>query len=611
MLLPTVLFAPLPLQKSSQVSSIHQKAWLLRIMALEIFSVDDSLLATRTGLTQLLQGLFSLSDDSHTLILSNRSFSLLAGLLGSILQISPREPWIGESLSSKSRKMLNILDIEPLLAPHALHTGEGAPQIQTTRGDTVIDINQLKDILLDKYAAAVSKYSDSADELKEAARYVLNYAADLNIFSEFSGSLHAFLIGCQGAIIATVFKQFDRIHELSGNSHKMLKYLMHGVLDCSDSLAAILMSPCPRLASCLGIALEVLVIRMRDTIMSLDSTADQVVTDVATNLLAKQLDIIWSARQEDGLGIPMYNVLSMYLDVCQSSCTLASDVKSASVNLLYQKMRCVEPIMNDTMSADPGVATAALSAISALLCYDPTSGVADAVHASPLPSRILLDLSNADLKIFTASNPSNQRIAQLYQAKVDFLLDLCMAGQGSARLASVQKMISLQTISKLTACKVFDIIPETGGIVSLMMKGSGLTRQYLHQFIGPCLRVLLVIVGSLSNSDSVNDQVEEFLQAHLGMTDRILKEAGASSSATGWSAGRMEVEEANLIVQIVCILSSNKQRHINSSLHEGIIDLAAKVFLMNSQSYNPLISALHDYRKADLPGQDAEMAYKA
>jgi hypothetical protein len=199
---------------------------------------------------------------------------------------------------------------------------------------------------------------------------------------------------------------------------------------------------------------------------------------------------------------------------------------------------------------------------------------------------------------------------------VDFLLNLTLAGQGQARAVSVQKMVSMQALSKLNSCKIFDLHPEKAGLAATsLVQGVGLTRQYLHQFISPSLRVILSILSTLSQSDNVLKQGHQFLNSHIQLADRILKEAGNSSAAIGWDAGRMEIEEANLIVQIctILVIAGNKvpEIQIHMALHESILDLTSRMFLLNSHSRSPFICCIEDYRIGSKSSLEAEKSCKA
>ena len=193
------------------------------------------------------------------------------------------------------------------------------------------------------------------------------------------------------------------------------------------------------------------------------SSFSQVFSLVATSLLGRQLGLIWGARQQERVRIPMYNTLCIYVDMIRNSKTLGSAVLEESINILYQNMRSLQPIISDSMSAQAPLATSGLMMLAALLSYDPTTGVASEVHSSPLPAKILQDIQDADPRLLSSSAFSSRANADLLEAKVDLLLGLALAGGAGEKTASVQKMVSLQTVAKLSSCKVFDMRPEKAG----------------------------------------------------------------------------------------------------------------------------------------------------
>lgn len=615
-LIPDILFSPLPIQKNSQISAIYHRAWLLRIFAIEIFCADTSSATIRENAIALIKDLFRADRDFEIQSSGNQIYSNLGGMVQFILSHGPSEHWLGERLPAATRKMLDLLDVESLLNPKLLEQGDGASLVSTWRGDIVINIEALKDELLQRYSAAIVNHADLVQNLKDAGRHALEYADKLNHFTEFSGGIQAIVAGCQAAILATVFSKFTMISQACNNLDIVAQYLCMAIQDCTNVILHAFKCSYPRVADNIGIALESLTSRLREVTRIETSHSSHVFSQVSTTLLAKQLEIIWSARQHNTARMPLYNTLSIYLDMSRNSKTLGQTIKEASINILYQGMRSLQPIINDAISSETTIATNGLMTLCALLSFDPTTGVARAIHASPLPTKILQDINDAEPRHLISSYPSSKSFAQLYQSKVDFLLSLTLSGQGQARAVSVQKMVSMQTISKLSSCKIFDLHPEKSGIAATsLVQGVGLTRQYLHQFISPSLRVILSILSTLSQSDNVLKQSHQFLHSHMQLADRIMREAGNSSAAIGWETGRTEIEEANLIVQICTILAVAGNRDsdikLNTAMHESILDLTSRMFVLNSHSRIPFICSVEDYRMGTKSDTEAEKGCKA
>lgn len=630
-LIPDVLFAPLPVQRDSQVSSMYHRAWLLRILAIEIFNADVSSMAIKENVVALLKDLFEVHGEIHT-------HSSLAGMLQGVLARAPKERWLGDNLGIASRKMLTLLDVESLLNPKLLERGEGTSLASTWRGDVVIDTDLLKDELLRRYVVAIANHDDLVENLKEAAKHALEHADDLNHFTEYTGGVQSIASGAQAVVLATAASKFDVILQACENPSIVAQYLCMAIEDCTS----VLERGARGCTDGLGVALECMASRLRDlTRLSgvsggvgasdLDAVyftngADgahesnsQVFSLVATSLLGRQLGLIWGARQQEGVRIPMYNTLCIYVDMIQNSKTLGSAVMEDSINILYQNMRSLQPIIADSMSSQAPLATSGLMMLAALLSYDPTTGVASAVHTSPLPAKILQDIQDADPRMLASSVFSSRANADLLEAKVDLLLNLTLAGQVQSRSSSVQKMVSLQIVPKLSSCKVFDMRPEKSGIgfgSSSSLNSLSSSATYLHQFIGPSLRVILSVMSTLSQSDSVLKQVShQFLETHPQLIDRILKEAGGTGSALGWTRGTIELEEATLVVQISTILAVARAKcsdiRVHRALHEALLDLASKMFVLNARCQAPFVCSVEDYRRSGKVDAAAEKASKA
>ena len=601
-LIPDILFGPLPVQRSSQVASLYHRAWILRILAIEVFSADVGSMAVGEIVIALLKALFEVHG-------SVQFHSSLAGMLKGVLAQAPKERWLGDSLGNSARKMLTQLDAESLLNPKLLEQGEGAALVATWRGDVVIDTDALKDELLSRYVAAVSNNSDLVESLKEAAKHALEHADELNHFTEYTGGVQSIANGAQAVVLATAAGKFDLILQACENPNIVSQYLCMAIQDCTSVLEC-------GASGCmdgLGVALECMASRLREVTSFEVEHSSQVFSLVATSLLGRQLGLIWGARQQESVRIPMYNTLCVYLDMIHNSKKMEAAVKEESINVLYQNMRSLQPLVGDSMSSQVPLATSALMTLAALLSYDPTTGVASSVHSSPLPTKILQDVQDADPRQLASAIFSSRSYADLLEAKVDFLLNLTLAGQSQSRSASVQKMVSLQTIAKLSSCRVFDLKPESSGL------GGNASSQYLHQVVGPSLRVLLSIMSTLSQSESVLKQIsQQFLEAHPQLIDRVLKQAGGTGAALGWALGTIELEEATLVVQISTILAVSRAKFpevkVHPALHEAILDLASRLFVLNSRCQSPFVQSVEDSRRAGgggKAGAATEKAFKA
>lgn len=585
-LIPDILFGPLPVQRSSQVASLYQRAWLLRILAIEVFSADVSSMAVGENVVALLRALFEVHGSVHT-------HSRLADMLKGVLAQAPKERWLGDTLGNTARKMLTQLDAESLLNPKLLEQGEGAALASTWRGDVLIDTDALKDELLCRYVSAISNSNDLVEGLKEAAKHALEHADELNHLTEYMGGVQSISSGAQAIVLATAAGKFELVLQACENPNIVSQYLCMAIQDCTSVLEC----GARGCVDGLGVALECMASRLREVACSDVENSSQVFSLVATSLLGRQLGLIWGARQQENARIPMYNTLCVYLDMIHNSKKLGSAVKEESINILYQNMRSLQPIIGDSMSSQAPLATGALMTLAALISYDPTTGVASNVHSSPLPTKILQDVQDADPRQLASAVFSSRSYADLLEAKVDFLLNLTLAGQTHSRSASVQRMVSLQTIAKLSSCRVFDLRPEVSGL------GGSASSQYLHQVVGPSLRVLLSIMSTLSQSESVVKQIShQFLEAHPQLVDRVLKQAGGTGAALGWELGIVELEEATLVVQISTIIAVSRAKfpevRVHPALHEAILDLASRLFVLNSRCQSPFVQSIEDSRRS-------------
>ena len=174
--------------------------------------------------------------------------------------------------------------------------------------------------------------------------------------------------------------------------------------------------------------------------------------------------------------------------------------------------------------------------------------------------------------------------------------------------------LSLQCISRLNSSKLLNAEAERTRFGSSILQNTSLNKHHLHQVVGPSLRLMLTIAGTLSESNVVLDQIYDFIKNHKQLIDRVLKEAGNSNpGALGWTPGRLELEEANLVVQLCTLLSSSsiRQKELGVGMNESILYLASRIFSINSQSHIPLVVCLEDYHSRGGEDPAADKAYKS
>lgn len=608
-ILPDVLYGPLPLQESSRIASMHQRAWLLHILAVEIFSVDIGEISVRDSLYQAIKSLFVLNNDVPLYTGSQPSHSRMAAMTLAVLGAMPEVPWLGRGISLTALKMLEALGVDSLLSYQVLQRGEGAPQVQTSRGDIIIDIDGLKDSLLKRYSEALIKYPEATEELKEAGRAALNHASTLNYFSEFTGGIHAILTGCQAAIMSVFSKQYDFMLEILGSPEKMAKYLMMAIEDCTDVMLKILSSPCSQKALTLAISLECLVSKLRLSLIDREEISRNYNKKISVCLLGSQFTIITMSGGNEGLRVSVYNLLCIYLDICHRNASLCMKVNEESIGVVYKNLKVLELLIGDCMSSNNMLATAALMALSSLVSYDPASTIADRIFSSPLTSRIIQDISDGG----TTASTFGRTTFVLLKARIDLLLELALSGRGRSK-AAVQRLVSLQCISRLNSSKLLNAEAERTRFGSSILQNTSLNKHHLHQVVGPSLRLMLTIAGTLSESNVVLDQIYDFIKNHKQLIDRVLKEAGNSNpGALGWTPGRLELEEANLVVQLCTLLSSSsiRQKELGVGMNESILYLASRIFSINSQSHIPLVVCLEDYHSRGGEDPAADKAYKS
>jgi len=237
--------------------------------------------------------------------------------------------------------------------------------------------------------------------------------------------------------------------------------------------------------------------------------------------------------------------------------------------------------------------------LSALVGYDPTTLVSDEVHKSSLPARLLQDLRDQATAPLATPAVSGQAVTLVAEAQLTLLLQLALAGPVTHRVVSAQKLYALQTIPRLTACRALDLQPEEPGFISAAAASMSL-RHRMHLLITPTLRLVLSICTALPQSDSVWEQIAEFVDTHSRTLARILRDA-ASPGVRGWEPSDAELDEATLAIQL---LSEMVHRgHIippgaAPMLQEAAFRAACRFLVPNSRCQSPPVVRVHAAKQA-------------
>jgi hypothetical protein len=372
-LLDTVACAHLPASAPVRAASLHQRAWLLQLFALELRRADPVVGNQKESLKSILSSLFSgQSEESSTGGVPSTRGKFIDVLALAVSHI-PAEPQLGAGVSNEVRRMIQALDVEVLLGGttdggDSMMNGTAASLSSTTnqvghmvhgvgpRGDPLIDVPALKDELLGRFSEWVARHGAPGEALKEAGRAALTYACEFNAYAEEMGGRMALLEAWQAVVSVAFTDRFDIFMDLLGSSSsiggastsfsggKNKSMATDAVLAAAEhSLQAaslVLDGPAAGLAPPLCAATEALFARLQNqalTAATLDPLSGLPLPSRLHNLFAALLAVIWEGRGQESVRMVLYDAVMSYVAMCRGPALLQAP--PAVVSALLQGVR--------------------------------------------------------------------------------------------------------------------------------------------------------------------------------------------------------------------------------------------------------------------------------
>lgn len=654
-LLDSVACSQLPAAASVRAASLHQRAWLLQLFALELRRADPVLGAQKQSLKTILSSLFFChSEDTAANLPSTRGKFI--DVLAIAVSTIPAEPQLGAGVSNEVRRMIQALDIEMLLGGTNEVNNGGNSSIPISvhgigpRGDPLLDVTALKDELLSRFNEWVARHGAPGEALKEAGRAALTYASEFNAYAEEMGGRMALLEAWQAVVSVAFTDRFDILMDLIGsggggnNNTSMATDIVLAAAEHSlQAVSLVLEGPAAGLAPPLCAATEALFARLQNQVLTaamLDPLAGLPLPSRLHNLFAALLAVIWEGRGQESVRMVLYDASMSYVAMCRGPAWLQAppavvnallegvrgshggtsngrraggiaehldsthlQLEEGSVAVLHSNIRLLQVLAQDAVSPNPAMATSALTTLAALVASDPTTALSDELHRITLPARLLQDLQDQPPEVLVQPPPAGQAATLVMEAKFALLLRLSLSGPPTHRAASAQKIFSLQALTRLAACRSLDLQPEEpgfGATATTNSRGGNSLRQLLHQLVTPALRLVLALATALPHSIAVREQTAEFVESHARAIARILRDA-ASSGVRGWEPSDSELEEATLAMQLLSELAPYKgliSPQVGPALQEAAYRAASRFLTSNGKSQSPPVVRIAAARDA-------------
>ncbi|KAJ6922808.1 nuclear pore complex protein NUP205 [Populus alba x Populus x berolinensis] len=598
--LDTIGIAPLPKRNSNQplrISSLHQRAWLLKLLAVELHSgymggpshreACQTILAHLFGRDVIESGSDHVVYDSVILrngtehagtqtISKNKVLELLE-----VIQF--RSPDTTMKLSQIVSNMKYDLMAEDILGDPRT-SGRGGIYYYSERGDRLIDLASFRDKLWQKFNSVYPQLSNFGNEaelndVRETIQQLLRWGWKYNKnLEEQAAQLHM-LTGWSHIVEVSASR---RIHSLENRSE-----ILYRVLDASLSASA--SQDCSlRMAFVLSQVALTCMAKLRDerflcsgglnsdNMTCLDViTAKKLSNGACHSILFKLIMAILRNESSEALRRRQYALLLGYFQYCQHMLdpNIPTSVmqflmleEQDSEDLDFQKIdkdqaelartnfsimrkesqAILDLVINDaTKGSEPGK-TIALYVLVALICVDHERYFLSQLQSRGFLRTCLTSISNFSNQDGGHSLDSLQRASTL-EAELALLLRISYKyGKSGA-----QVLFSMGALEHLASCRAVSLQGCLRRFDRKLRRDVSVDFDKQCMIVTPMLRLLFSLTSLVDTSDifevknKIVREVIDFVKGHQLLFDQILREDIST-------ADELTVEQINLVVGILC-----------------------------------------------------------
>lgn len=598
--LDTIGIAPLPKRNSNQplrISSLHQRAWLLKLLAVELHSgymggpshreACQTILAHLFGRDVIESGSDHVVYDSVILrngtehagtqtISKNKVLELLE-----VIQF--RSPDTTMKLSQIVSNMKYDLMAEDILGDPRT-SGRGGIYYYSERADRLIDLASFRDKLWQKFNSVYPQLSNFGNEaelndVRETIQQLLRWGWKYNKnLEEQAAQLHM-LTGWSHIVEVSASR---RIHSLENRSE-----ILYRVLDASLSASA--SQDCSlRMAFVLSQVALTCMAKLRDerflcsgglnsdNMTCLDViTAKKLSNGACHSILFKLIMAILRNESSEALRRRQYALLLGYFQYCQHMIdpNIPTSVmqflmleEQDSEDLDFQKIdkdqaelartnfsimrkesqAILDLVINDaTKGSEPGK-TIALYVLVALICVDHERYFLSQLQSRGFLRTCLTSISNFSNQDGGHSLDSLQRASTL-EAELALLLRISYKyGKSGA-----QVLFSMGALEHLASCRAVSLQGCLRRFDRKLRRDVSVDFDKQCMIVTPMLRLLFSLTSLVDTSDifevknKIVREVIDFVKGHQLLFDQILREDIST-------ADELTVEQINLVVGILC-----------------------------------------------------------
>lgn len=597
--LDTFAVAPLPKRNSNQalrISNLHQRAWLLKLLAVELHAADMSSPSHRETcqniLSQLLGGSITENGMDHNnisnlIIPKNIDFTGIRAIkkikvLGLLEVIQFKSPDNMKPLQAVSSMKYGFLAEDILSNPSV--AGKGGIYYYSERGDRLIDLTSLRDKLWQKFNVfnpQLSTFGSEVElnEVRDTIQQLLRWGWKYNKnLEEQAAQLHM-LTGWSQVVEVAASRRISSLQNRSDMLFQLLDASLSasGSPDCSLKMALVLTQ--------VGLTC---IAKLRDerflwpgglnadTVTSLDIImTKQLSNGACQSVLFKLIMALLRHESSEALRRRQYALLLSYFQYCQHM--VDPDVSTTVLHFLsaneqdndldLQKIdneqaelarsnfaivrkeaqSVLDLVIKDATQGSESGKTMSLYVLDALICIDHEKFFLSQLQSRGFLRSCLISISNISYQDSRISLESMQRLYK-FQAELALLLRISHKyGKSGA-----QVLFSMGALEHITSCKALNVQVKRSlqRLDTKFRRDMSTDVDERQTVIAPILRLVFSLTSLVDTSEffevrnKIVREVIEFVKGHQLLFDQILR-------LDLFSADELTMEQLNLVSGIL------------------------------------------------------------
>lgn len=595
--LVTVGVAPLPKRNNTQalrISSLHQRAWLLKLLATELHACDISGSLHREACQSILAHIFGkdiIEDGIHSSTLQNGDEDSGAGSMSKskVLELLEvvrfKSPDTYPKFSEAVRNLKYVSLVEGIIG-NPTTSEKGGIYYYSERGDRLIDLASFRDKLWQKFnliSPQLGSFASEAElgEVRETIQHLLRWGWKYNKnLEEQAAQLHM-LTGWSQIVEVTVSRRMSSFPNRSEILFQVLDVSLSTSAspDCSMKMAVILTQ----------VALTCMA-KLRDERflcpIGLDSDSftfldmlmmKQLPNGACHSILFKLIMAILRQESSEALRRRQYALLLSYFQYSQNmvdpdvptsvlKSLLLSEQEGEDLDLqkihkeqaelaranfsIFRKeaQAVLDVVIKDATQGSESGKTVSLFVLDALICIDHDRFILNQLQSRGFLRSCFIRISNFSSQDGGRSLDSLQRACTL-EAELVLLLRI---SHKYGKLGA-QVLFSMGVLEHTSSCKAVNIHVK-GSLMRVETKlgrdvAMDIDRQ--RMIVAPILRIVLSLTSLVDTSEffevknKIVREVIDFVKGHQLLFDQILRENIPK-------AEDLTLEEINLVVGILC-----------------------------------------------------------